>query len=141
MKDLQETLAFSCDPTSGFASGMGNVTTEAGVQNRERLRASVAGGRLWRNNVGCLKNEDGAFVRYGLANDSKRINKQFKSSDLIGIQPVVVQPHDVGHTFGLFVAREVKRPGWKYTATEREVAQLAFLTLIESLGGDARFVS
>lgn len=141
MKDLAETLCFGSDPQNGFGSGLPPVTTEAGVQNRERLTESQRGGRLWRNNVGCLKDKNGTPVRYGLCNDSPRVNRVCKSSDLIGIRPVKITHQMVGRTIGQFVAREVKKPGWEYTGTEHEVAQAAFLTLIESLGGDGRFAS
>jgi hypothetical protein len=74
--------------------------------------------------------ERGVPVRYGLANESAKINKIVKSSDLIGIS-----------SQGQFLAIECKRPGWKYTGNEHEAAQLAFITFIHSMGGDAKFVT
>lgn len=114
-------------------------TPEARVQDEARLLASKMGWRLFRNNVGVLKDERGVPVRYGIANDSPAMNKRIKSSDLIGIRPVVITPDMVGSTIGQFVAREVKKAGWKYKGTEHEKAQLAFGTLIIGLGGDFKF--
>lgn len=115
--------------------------SEAANQTALRVEASKAGWRLWRNNVGAAYTSDGSFIRYGLANDSQQLNKRLKSSDLIGLKPVLITPEMVGHIVGQFVAREVKRGGWKYTGTAREVAQLNYLTLVASLGGDARFTT
>ena len=115
--------------------------SEAAVQNRVRLEASRAGGRIWRNNVGATYTKDGSFIRYGLSNDSQQMNKNIKSSDLVGITPVQVTPQHVGLILGVFTAREVKPEGWAYTGTEREVAQLAFIELVASLGGDACFAN
>jgi hypothetical protein len=136
LQDLKQQLgALDYKPT---ASG---DLSETDVQNTERLRASRAGGRLWRNNVGVLVNDTGRPVRYGLCNESSEINKRLKSSDLIGIKPVLITPAHVGQRIGQFVARETKRQGWKYSGTEREAAQLAYLELVFSLGGDAQFVA
>lgn len=114
-------------------------TPEARVQDEARLLASKMGWRLFRNNVGVLKDERGVPVRYGICNDSPAMNKRIKSSDLIGIRPVVITPDMVGSTIGQFVAREIKRTGWKYKGTEHEEAQLAFGTLVIGLGGDFKF--
>lgn len=113
--------------------------SEAAVLNAVRLEASHVGARVWRNNVGACEDKRGRLIRYGLANDSAAMNKALKSSDLIGIRPVLITPNMVGSMIGQFVAREVKRADWKYTGTERENAQLRFLELVVSLGGDACF--
>ena len=116
-------------------------TGEAKMQQICQLEASSAGQRLWRNNVGALKDDNGVPVRYGLCNDSKAMNQNFKSSDLIGIKPVLITPDMVGHTIGQFMAREVKHEGWKYTGKGREEAQMRFGELVIRLGGDFAFYS
>lgn len=118
-----------------------NGTPEGDVQNLVRLEASKKGLRLWRNNNGACYDDTGRFIRYGLANDSKRVNDVLKSSDLIGIRPVLITQEKVGTTIGQFVAREVKRGGWKYAGTKRELAQFNFIKLVASLGGDAAFTN
>jgi hypothetical protein len=109
--------------------------SEAGVQSRVRLEASQKGLRLWRNNVGAMYDQNGNFIRYGLANDSKNVNQTIKSSDLIGIRPLKTPWGLIGQ----FVAREMKREGWTYSGTEEEQAQLKFLMLVFFMGGDAQF--
>lgn len=115
--------------------------SEASVQARVRLEAATKGLRLWRNNVGAGYDETGNFMRWGLANDSKQVNSVLKSSDLIGIRPIVIQSHMMGLIVGQFVAREIKHGDWKWTGSEREKAQRNFINLVNSLGGDARFAS
>jgi len=122
LQDLVATVSILAEP--------GSTGSEADVQARVRLAASKRGIRLWRNNSGVAQDEKGRVVRFGLCNDSARMNETIKSSDLIGIGPG-----------GKFIAREVKAPGWKYTGTKREQAQLKFITLVNSMGGDAKFVS
>lgn len=118
-----------------------NGTPEGDVQNLVRLEASKKGLRLWRNNNGACYDDTGRFIRYGLANDSKKVNDVIKSSDLIGIRPVLITQEKVGTTIGQFVAREVKRGGWLYSGTKRELAQFNFINLVSSLGGDAAFTN
>ena len=118
-----------------------DALSEAGVQSRVRLEASRRGMRLWRNNVGACYTDEGQFIRYGLANDSHQMNKRIKSPDLVGLKPVLIEPHHVGQVIGQFVARECKPEGWRYTGTEHEQAQLKFLELVLSLGGDAAFAN
>ncbi len=108
----------------------GDERGEAAVQAAVRVAASQAGWRLWRNNVGAGKLDNGSFVRWGLANDTSQMNDMIKSADLIGIKPN-----------GQFVCRECKHAGWKYTGTKREVAQLKWIETVTALGGDAKFTT
>lgn len=114
---------------------------EEAVKNRVRLEAANIGIRLWRNNVGAMHTDDGRFIRFGLANDSKAVNELIKSGDLIGIKPVMITVEMIGKTIGQFISREVKRSNWRYAGTPREQAQLRWIELINSLGGDACFVN
>jgi hypothetical protein len=113
--------------------------SEAYVQSLVRLEAAQKGLKLWRNNVGVLKNENGIPVRYGLGNDSPELNKRIKSGDLIGWRPILIQPFHVGSTVAQFVSRECKRPGWHYSGNEHEQAQLKWAEVITAAGGDAGF--
>ena len=136
IEDLRrEFRTVNTDPEPGQ-----DLKPEAVVQNMVRAEGSSKGLRLWRNNSGVAMDENGdRTVRYGLCNDSKKINKKIKSADLIGIRPRLIMPNDVGTVLGQFVARECKPEGWQYTATEPEQAQLKFLELVAALGGDATF--
>lgn len=114
--------------------------TEAYTQSRVRLEAPHKGVTLWRNNSGAFTNaETGQLVRFGLGNDSKNLNDSIKSSDLIGWRPILITPAMVGKTIGQFVSRECKRPNWKWTGTERELAQRKWAQAVIAGGGDASF--
>lgn len=115
--------------------------SEAYVQSLVRREAPQVGVWLARNNVGALKDETGRVVRYGLANDSKALNEQIKSGDLIGFRPVTITPAHLGTTIGQFVSRECKPMDWRYTGTAREVAQHRWAMLVNSHGGDAKFAT
>lgn len=115
--------------------------SEAFVQSQILLEAPVVGARLWRNNVGACMDDRGRLIRYGLCNESKQMNHVCKSSDLVGIKPILITIDMVGSTIGQFVAREVKHPMWSYKGTEHEVGQLNFLSMVIALGGDAQFVN
>lgn len=113
--------------------------TEAVVSAQVRVEAAERGGILWRNNVGAAIDASGRHIRYGICNDSKRINARFKSSDLIGILPVKITMGHVGAVIGQFIARECKKADWIYKGTDREKAQLRFIELVTSMGGNAAF--
>jgi hypothetical protein len=115
--------------------------SEAFSQSEVMLEASQKGYRLFRNNVGALKDENGRLVRYGLANTSKAVNEIIKSSDLIGWRPVLIQPQHVGMKIAQFVGREMKAPGWQFTGAEREGAQKAFIDMVNADGGNAAFAT
>lgn len=151
---LQELQAVLASPTdiehTSDASG-----SEGAAQQRIRLAAPKHGERLWRNNVGATPASESHNcprchfhfvvrkqpVRYGVMNDSAAMNKIIKSPDLIGITPLVINPHHVGSTLGIFTGIECKRSGWKYKGTKAEAAQLACLQLIMSMGGRAQFAT
>lgn len=133
---MQELLAiFIHAPTPG-AEG-----SESHAQSLVRLDAARHGVHLWRNNVGAGVLEDGSFLRWGLANDSQKLNERLKSGDLVGWRPVVVLPEHVGKLLAVFVSREVKRPGWSWTGTPAEEAQMRWAMLINAAGGDAKIVT
>jgi hypothetical protein len=115
--------------------------SEAAVQSRVRVAAARRGIALWRNNSGAGYDEAGNFMRWGLGNDSAKINKIIKSADLIGIRPIIVQPDDVGRLIGQFVSYEIKHAGWKWTGSEREQGQLNWAKRVTALGGDGRFLT
>lgn len=138
IQDLQRRMGmFDTAPTSTPGTGK----SETWVQSAVRLEASRLGMRLFRNNVGAFQNPAGQWVRFGLANDSAALSKRLKSGDLVGVRPVVVTSAHVGQTLGVFMSREIKAAGWHYTGTPHEVAQLNWINLINSLGGDAAFAS
>jgi hypothetical protein len=125
-----ETVAIHEPERDGQAS-------ESRVQSEVRLEAAALGIRLFRNNVGGGKLENGKFMRWGLANDSKALNKVVKSGDLIGIRKIIIEPCHVGRAIGQFVSREIKRGSWQYRGTEEEKAQTRWALFIKSMGGDA----
>lgn len=123
-------------------------TSESAVQANVRLKATSHHIHAWRNNVGAgwvrgspHNSGEASFMRWGLANDSKLLNAKLKSADLIGIKPRLILPSDVGSILGQFWSRECKPAKWRYTGTEREVAQLRWVTLINASGGDAAFTT
>lgn len=114
--------------------------SETSVTTDVRLAASAAGWRVWRNNRGAGKLENGNFIRWGLCNDSPAVGTHVRSADLIGIRPVLITQAMVGSTIGQFVSIEVKRPGWKPSAgDEHEQAQRRWAHMINSMGGYAIF--
>lgn len=127
---------FGAFHTDGLAA---EGLSEAAIQSVIRLEATQKGKRLFRNNVGAGMLENGSFLRWGLANDTAAVNAHCKSSDLIGISGELITPADVGQRRGRFVARETKRAAWRWCGDEHEQAQLRFLELIASYGGDAAF--
>lgn len=94
----------------------------------------------WRNNSGALTDDKGRMIRFGLGNTSASLNARWKSPDRIGILPVVVQPHHVGRTHGLFLAIDAKKPGWTMRPSDKRAhAQAAFMNSVTSFGGVAGF--
>jgi hypothetical protein len=123
----------------------GDQKSEAWAQQRVRMQVASLGGYAWRNNVGATPakckvcNAKQQPVRYGLANDSEKLNSVIKSSDLILAIPRLIKPADVGTTIAQFGSIETKKPGWVYSGKEQEHAQAAWLSLISKIGGFACF--
>lgn len=139
--DLQALLGAAPWPADSNTDGK----SEAWAQQRARFNGAKHGAVLWRNNVGATPArcpDCGAKqrpVRYGLANDSHKLNEVIKSADLIGGIPRLITPDMVGQTLAQLAAVETKRPGWAFTSTKHEQAQAAFLALVVSMGGYATF--
>lgn len=130
-----------CDMMIYTPEGETRPKSEARVQSEVRLEAPREGVYLFRNNVGAGKLQNGQFVRWGLANDSQKLNEHIKSADLIGIRKRLVTPDMVGSHIGQFVSRETKHQEWKFSGTLEEHSQLKWATLINAQGGDAKIVT
>jgi hypothetical protein len=100
---------------------MARLSDERRIQAEIQLAAGN-GARLWRNNVGALRDAQGQLVRYGLCPGS---------SDLIGFRTITITPDMVGQRVAVFSAVEVKD---KARPTEQ---QHAFIRLVEQAGGMA----
>lgn len=135
LADLVATLHAPVAMRAGAADSEGAVQAEA------RIGYGKLGYKLYRNNVGVLPDKRDVPVRFGLANDSAKLNAHFKSSDLIGWRPVTILPTMVGSVIAQFASLEVKRPGWTYKGDAREQAQLNWINLVLADGGYASFVT
>lgn len=126
-----------CEASLHLDSDPDDKSGEGRVQSEVRLAAARKGIYLFRNNVGAGKMESGNFVRYGLCNDSAKLNKQVKSGDLIGWEPVKITCEMAGSTIARFTSVECKRSGWKFAGTLEELAQVSWATLVNGQGGRA----
>lgn len=141
VQELEHDLGMQYTDAAPVEYENGTPGSEARVQSQVLLESAHKGYRLFRNNVGALVDDRGVPIRYGLCNDSKKLNEQFKSADLIGIKPVVITHDMAGQTIGQFASIEVKEEGWHYTGIDREAAQLKWAQLVISAGGYAAFVN
>jgi len=136
----------------GVTVGTGAAGSEASVQAARRIQLAKHGIVAWRNNSGVLPDERGVPIRFGLANDSAKTNRVFKSSDLIFPRPTMCP---CGRMYGVFTAEETKPTGWTYSGDKpcscrprgpickpcHERAQLAFIQFVIAKGGIARFIT
>jgi hypothetical protein len=98
--------------------------SEAAIQQDIRLALGQTPGlRVFRNNVGAIKDRNNRLVRYGLHTGS---------ADLIGWQSVVITPAMVGQRFARFVSIEVKTPSGRLSP-EQETWQ----GVVQKAGGIA----
>lgn len=112
---MDEIKRLSCPNGDGMKS-------ETALQNEIRLalgrRANV---RLFRNNVGLFKTQDGRNVQTGLC---------VGSSDLIGFQSVTITPEMVGQKIAVFTALEVKTEKGKASPQQDK-----FIEMVARFGG------
>jgi hypothetical protein len=95
---------------------------ETELQNKIRLAiGKYSNVRLFRNNVGLFKTQDGRNLQTGLC---------VGSSDLIGFTAKIITLEDVGKTIALFTALEVKTPKGRLSEE-----QTRFLEMVEKFGG------
>lgn len=121
------------------------ATPEAKSSLSVRERASDWGLRLFRNNSGALMNEVGIPVRFGLGNESKKVNQELKSGDLIGWTPLIITQEMVGKQVAVFTNIEAKAKGFKerekYNKNTREYGQDKWNKMTNKAGGLAGFAS
>lgn len=95
--------------------------SEQELQQQIRLQLGSGPVRLWRNNVGALRDPRGRLVTYGLCTGS---------SDLIGLRRLTVTPEHLGQHLAVFCALEVKTPRGRLSAEQER-----FLAVVRQLGG------
>lgn len=95
--------------------------SEQELQQRIRLELGTGPVRLWRNNVGALRDPRGRLVSYGLCTGS---------SDLIGLRQLTISPEHLGQQLAVFSAIEVKTRRGRPTAEQER-----FLAVVQRLGG------
>ena len=100
--------------------------SEQELQQRIRLELGQGPVRLWRNNVGALRDERGRLVSYGLCRGS---------SDLIGLRQLTIGPEHLGQTVAVFCALEIKAQRGRPTGEQEQ-----FLAVVQELGGLAGVV-
>ncbi|MCH9713050.1 MAG: VRR-NUC domain-containing protein [Cyanobacteria bacterium] len=95
--------------------------SEQELQQRIRLELGSGPVRLWRNNVGALRDQRGRLVSYGLCPGS---------SDLIGLRRLRVGPEHLGQEMAVFCALEIKSQRGRPSAEQQR-----FLAQVGAMGG------
>ena len=104
-------------------AGRSEDASEQRIQQEIRIACSTGDTRLFRNNTGTLRDQNGRPVQFGLCKGS---------ADLIGWKRVTITPEMVGSTVAVFVSIEVK------TATGRlRPEQQQWLDAVQAAGGIA----
>lgn len=113
------------------------------IDQRICLEAPKFGVTLWRNNCGAFKDATTRWVRYGLANISKRAAETFRSSDRIGFTEIIITPEMVGKKIAVFTAVEMKESTWNpdKKLDEHETAQKNYIDFVLARGGLAGFAN
>jgi hypothetical protein len=99
------------------------LPSEQSIQQHIRLTCSTGSTRLFRNNTGTLKDQNGRPVSFGLCKGS---------ADLIGWKRVTVTPEMVGSTVAVFTSIEVKTPTGRLRHEQQQ-----WLDAVQAAGGIA----
>lgn len=92
--------------------------TEADIMRQIQIAVCESGARLFRNNVGLARQQDGRIIRFGMG---------VGSADLVGFTPKIIN----GNKIAVFTAIEVKHKG------KPTKQQLSFLSMVRDFGGIA----
>lgn len=97
---------------------------ESTIQQQIRLGISAPGCKMFRNNCGAYKADDGRLIRYGVASPG--------GSDLIGWKTRTITPDMVGRRVAVFTAIEVKGPRTRVSDNQQR-----FVDTVTRAGGIA----
>ena len=102
---------------------MNKKIKESNIMKQIQVVLASIGVKVFRNNVGVLKDKNGKYVRFGLVPGS---------SDLIGWKTIEIRDEHLGQQLAVFVALEIKTDKGKLSAE-----QLNFLNSVHRAGGIA----
>jgi hypothetical protein len=97
--------------------------SEQRIQQEIRLAISHGDTKVFRNNTGTLRDQNGRPVQFGLCKGS---------ADLIGWRTVVVTPEMVGTQVAVFLSIEVKTPTGRLRPEQQQ-----WLDAVQTAGGIA----
>jgi hypothetical protein len=97
--------------------------SEQRIQQEIRIAISNGDCRVFRNNTGTLRDQNGRPVQFGLCKGS---------ADLIGWKRVTITPEMVGSTVAVFTSIEVKTPTGRIRPEQQQ-----WLDAVQAAGGIA----
>ena len=99
------------------------MPSEQQIQQEIRIACSNGDTRLFRNNTGTLKDQNGRPVQFGLCKGS---------ADLIGWRTITITPEMVGQQVAVFASIEVKTPSGRLRPEQQQ-----WLDAVQAAGGIA----
>jgi hypothetical protein len=99
------------------------MASEQTIQQHIRIACSTGATRLFRNNTGTLRDQQGRPVQFGLCKGS---------ADLIGYRSITITPEMVGQQVAVFTSIEVKTPTGRIGPEQR-----AWMETVQAAGGIA----
>ena len=99
------------------------MASEQTIQQQIRLACGTGSTRLFRNNTGTLRDQQGRPVQFGLAKGS---------ADLIGWRTIAIGPEHIGQRIAVFTSIEVKTPTGRVSPEQRQ-----WLEAVQTAGGIA----